>query len=274
MSNSVTPICTVKSVRIGPWFLLYLDVKIPRRLSMRDHAKFSFDREFAGFSPRGRPLSVKGTAGSAAIGIIPLLQEKPEGWHALPNFADAGLPVLTPNARLAFFGIHTAEWNHRCTSLCIHPDDLVPIVEIPSEQSEPQPNDVVIEKLTPVLVNLLVQHAEHFKVVLLGDSIFVRVPTSVRMDRADWAALNRHVFTGNSGTLGQTTSILSSHNPRRKCWLPGDPEPCFKLPGHTLEEVKARWGVGDTTPCSYDGTHRSEERRVGKECRSRWSPYH
>ena len=25
---------------------------------------------------------------------------------------------------------------------------------------------------------------------------------------------------------------------------------------------------------SYDGTVRSEERRVGKECRSRWSPYH
>ena len=23
-----------------------------------------------------------------------------------------------------------------------------------------------------------------------------------------------------------------------------------------------------------DGDHRSEERRVGKECRSRWSPYH
>src|SRR5256885_16715787 len=25
---------------------------------------------------------------------------------------------------------------------------------------------------------------------------------------------------------------------------------------------------------STDGTARSEERRVGKECRSRWSPYH
>ena len=25
---------------------------------------------------------------------------------------------------------------------------------------------------------------------------------------------------------------------------------------------------------SLDNTHRSEERRVGKECRSRWSPYH
>src|SRR3989449_9546336 len=24
----------------------------------------------------------------------------------------------------------------------------------------------------------------------------------------------------------------------------------------------------------YDSTKRSEERRVGKECRSRWSPYH
>ena len=24
----------------------------------------------------------------------------------------------------------------------------------------------------------------------------------------------------------------------------------------------------------YNEEHRSEERRVGKECRSRWSPYH
>ena len=30
--------------------------------------------------------------------------------------------------------------------------------------------------------------------------------------------------------------------------------------GFTLEEIQQRW--------------RSEERRVGKECRSRWSPYH
>src|SRR5260370_9236695 len=27
-------------------------------------------------------------------------------------------------------------------------------------------------------------------------------------------------------------------------------------------------------PSHFDGTRRSEERRVGKECRSRWSPYH
>ena len=29
-------------------------------------------------------------------------------------------------------------------------------------------------------------------------------------------------------------------------------------------------------PCKkvYENDYRSEERRVGKECRSRWSPYH
>ena len=34
----------------------------------------------------------------------------------------------------------------------------------------------------------------------------------------------------------------------------------------TLKEAAGQWGV---TP-----RRRSEERRVGKECRSRWSPYH
>ena len=37
-------------------------------------------------------------------------------------------------------------------------------------------------------------------------------------------------------------------------------------------------GNGDDTDIAVDIaeelTHRSEERRVGKECRSRWSPYH
>ena len=32
--------------------------------------------------------------------------------------------------------------------------------------------------------------------------------------------------------------------------------------------------VGSTTKLTNTKKHRSEERRVGKECRSRWSPYH
>ena len=32
--------------------------------------------------------------------------------------------------------------------------------------------------------------------------------------------------------------------------------------------------TGEESPVEYAGNRRSEERRVGKECRSRWSPYH
>ena len=46
-----------------------------------------------------------------------------------------------------------------------------------------------------------------------------------------------------------------------------------------FDEVKEEsWivlGFEDLYGAHYDeGGHRSEERRVGKECRSRWSPYH
>src|SRR3712207_8484783 len=33
-------------------------------------------------------------------------------------------------------------------------------------------------------------------------------------------------------------------------------------------------GIPNGSGVLKDGTYRSEERRVGKECRSRWSPYH
>src|SRR2546430_2841900 len=36
-----------------------------------------------------------------------------------------------------------------------------------------------------------------------------------------------------------------------------------------MEEILAIQGIGEKT-----AEKRSEERRVGKECRSRWSPYH
>src|SRR2546426_9794115 len=58
-------------------------------------------------------------------------------------------------------------------------------------------------------------------------------------------------------------------------------------PAHTFGDVvyvRTRWGADPAAAfaADYEGrlvatefvTNRSEERRVGKECRSRWSPYH
>jgi len=65
---------------------------------------------------------------------------------------------------------------------------------------------------------------------------------------------------------------LASH-PTAQRW-PGYPKVATRTPGAGAGSVRVardftaatlrRWGVDD----------RSEERRVGKECRSRWSPYH
>src|SRR5256885_16714583 len=43
---------------------------------------------------------------------------------------------------------------------------------------------------------------------------------------------------------------------------------------HTFTEAAARYGIADTGFTTHAVFFRSEERRVGKECRSRWSPYH
>src|SRR2546430_2891601 len=42
----------------------------------------------------------------------------------------------------------------------------------------------------------------------------------------------------------------------------------------TLEEVQERTSLLRETEETFVSQIRSEERRVGKECRSRWSPYH
>ena len=38
--------------------------------------------------------------------------------------------------------------------------------------------------------------------------------------------------------------------------------------------AKQYHSIADSMTANYETRTRSEERRVGKECRSRWSPYH
>src|SRR3989454_12822151 len=87
-------------------------------------------------------------------------------------------------------------------------------------------------------------------------------------------------ITGASGTLTRTTSVTLAVNPA--------PVPDFILSANPASQSVVQ-GAGTTytvtiTPSggftaavtlSVSGLPgRSEERRVGKECRSRWSPYH
>ena len=47
------------------------------------------------------------------------------------------------------------------------------------------------------------------------------------------------------------------------------------LSAHLSNELREKYGVRSARVCKGDTVIvRSEERRVGKECRSRWSPYH
>ena len=50
-----------------------------------------------------------------------------------------------------------------------------------------------------------------------------------------------------------------------------------KISYKEIKEYVRKYKEGHGTECSggdCEGESRSEERRVGKECRSRWSPYH
>ena len=47
------------------------------------------------------------------------------------------------------------------------------------------------------------------------------------------------------------------------------------VPDNKIESLFSSFEQADvSTTRQYGGTGRSEERRVGKECRSRWSPQH
>src|SRR3989454_5997615 len=75
-------------------------------------------------------------------------------------------------------------------------------------------------------------------------------------------------------------ATVDAYDPCADTWTPVASMP---TPRRFLDAVRGRGGIiyalGGTVgsvgfPGTQELTTRSEERRVGKECRSRWSPYH
>ena len=92
---------------------------------------------------------------------------------------------------------------------------------------------------------------------------------------------------GALGTLNGGVVDTTSQLPQSQTLQPQNNMLAFRLPPSRLEQILSaragvrlqqfgydQLGVGRSVTVPETGAVRSEERRVGKECRSRWSPYH
>ena len=91
--------------------------------------------------------------------------------------------------------------------------------------------------------------------------------------------LKRHVIVVGSGLAGAAAAAsLAELGYRVSCF-------CFQDSPRRAHSIAAQGGINAAKNYRNDGDSiqrlfydtvkgRSEERRVGKECRSRWSPYH
>src|SRR3712207_966898 len=80
-----------------------------------------------------------------------------------------------------------------------------------------------------------------------------------------WPALPYEQWRATLDTLHAHTQVLGKLSAAL-----APPEPQLQ---HAALRLTARGWETQPLPAP-DGSGRSEERRVGKECRSRWSPYH
>ena len=91
-------------------------------------------------------------------------------------------------------------------------------------------------------------------------------------DKVDtlWSKFNKlAAFAGVSFTLG---SIINSIDEWKV--IEGQVNNVTKSQQESKAVQKEIYEIASRTRQQYGSTARSEERRVGKECRSRWSPYH
>ena len=99
---------------------------------------------------------------------------------------------------------------------------------------------------------------------------------------ADLVGISDRVFDRHVGGKIKTVSRVALSTPQmlRDLYTPGVARVCLAIKNNP-ELVREYTNIGDTVAIVTNGTAilglgdiRSEERRVGKECRSRWSPYH
>src|SRR2546425_3377558 len=70
------------------------------------------------------------------------------------------------------------------------------------------------------------------------------------------------------------TPVKTINRPIKTRRLKNPPSPRLRRAGADCEVDFFFMGGGELFPSAVNPRRRSEERRVGKECRSRWSPYH
>ena len=91
----------------------------------------------------------------------------------------------------------------------------------------------------------------------------------VKVDLNGETSIRRHYALGETSCTGLHGANRLASNSLIEAVVYADQ--AAKHAASRLSSVEIQEGIPDW---DFEGTQRSEERRVGKECRSRWSPYH
>ena len=85
----------------------------------------------------------------------------------------------------------------------------------------------------------------------------------------DESTVSENSNSNSNGQISSTTTSASASSDDVSALASEALPSIVQVTNMSLEQVQSWFGTSSTVP-----TKRSEERRVGKECRSRWSPYH